>query len=98
MTDLAKLLDGMVGYDPEDPITSHGVGRTAESYSAGLNRDALKAARLGVLREPIGYHSEPGSEDFAKVSDAFSKAVVDLRKAGAEIIDPVVIPTTESSA
>ena len=85
-------MDGMVGYDPEDPITAHGVGRTAESYSAGLDREALKGARLGILREPIGYHSEPGSEDFAKVSDMFDKAVGDLRRAGAEIIDPVVIP------
>jgi amidase len=92
VTDLAKLLDGMVGYDPEDPVTAYGVGRTAESYSAGLNRDALKGARLGVLREPIGYHSEPDSEDFAKVAEVFDKAVVDLRKAGAEIVDPVVIP------
>jgi Asp-tRNA(Asn)/Glu-tRNA(Gln) amidotransferase A subunit family amidase len=27
--DLAKLLDGMVGYDPEDPVTALGVGKEA---------------------------------------------------------------------
>ena len=37
VTDLAKLLDGMVGYDPEDPVTAYGVGRTRPtSYSAAL--------------------------------------------------------------
>ena len=90
--DLAKLLDGMVGYDRDDPVTAYGVGRTAESYSAGLSRDALKDARLGILREPMGFHSEPGSDDFAKIDEVFGKAVDDLRKAGAEIVDPVVIP------
>jgi len=92
VTDLAKLLDGMVGYDPDDPVTAYGVGRTAGSYSAGLKPDALKGARLGILREPMGYHSEPESDDFAKVTAVFDKAVSDLRSAGAEIIDPVVIP------
>ena len=27
ITDMAKLLDSMVGYDPNDPITAHGVGQ-----------------------------------------------------------------------
>lgn len=92
VTDLAKLLDGMVGYDPDDPVTAHGVGKTADSYSAGLRKDALKGARLGILREPMGYHAEPDSEDFAKVNEVFDRAIADLRKAGAEVVDPVVIP------
>jgi Asp-tRNA(Asn)/Glu-tRNA(Gln) amidotransferase A subunit family amidase len=92
VADLAKLLDGMIGYDPDDPVTAHGVGQTASSYSAGLDKAALKGARLGILREAMGYASEPGSEDFNKVSDVFERAVVDLRKAGAEVVDPIVIP------
>ncbi len=90
--DLAKLLDCMVGYDAEDPVTAHGVGRTAASYSKGLDRASLRGARLGILCEPMGYHVEPGSDDFKKVSEVFEKAVADLRKAGAEIVDPIVIP------
>src|ERR1700687_5323236 len=35
--DAARLLDVMVGYDPKDPITAFGVGRTPASYAAGLN-------------------------------------------------------------
>jgi len=93
VTDLAKLLDGMVGYDPNDPATAYGIGRTADSYSTGLKPDALKGARLGILRDPMGYDSEPKSEDFAKVTAVFDGAVGDLRKAGAEIVDPIVIPS-----
>lgn len=91
-TDLAKLLDCMVGYDPADPVTAYGIGRTAKSYSDALDPAALQGARIGILREPMGYDAEPASEDFAKVSEVFDKAVHDLRKAGAAIVDPVVIP------
>jgi len=92
VTDLAKLLDLMVGYDPDDPVTAHGVGHMVDSYSATLDRGALKGARLGILRESFGYDAEPDTEDFKKVSEVFDRAVADLRKAGAEIVDPLVIP------
>ena len=92
VTDLAKLLDGMVGYDPADPITAHGIGRAPKSYAALLDKNALKGARIGILRESMGHDAEPGSDDFAKVGDVFEKAVADLRAGGAEIVDPIVIP------
>jgi amidase len=82
----------MVGYDADDPTTAYGVGHIAESYSAKLDRSALKGARLGILRESIGYAAEPDTEDFKKVGEVFDRAVADLRKAGAEIVDPIVIP------
>ncbi len=90
--DLAALLDIMVGYDPEDPLTARGVGRIPGSFKTFLDKTGLKGARLGVLREPIGLHSEPESEDFKKVSEVFDKAVAALKATGAEVIDPVVIP------
>jgi Asp-tRNA(Asn)/Glu-tRNA(Gln) amidotransferase A subunit family amidase len=40
----------------------------------------------------MGYASEADTDDFKKVSEVFEKAVADLRKAGAEIIDPIAIP------
>jgi Asp-tRNA(Asn)/Glu-tRNA(Gln) amidotransferase A subunit family amidase len=92
VTDLAKLLDGMVGYDPDDPVTAHGVGRSPDSYSAALDPGALKGARLGILRESMGYAAEPDSDDFKKVGEVFDRAVAELRQAGAGIVDPVVIP------
>jgi amidase len=90
--DLAKLLDVMVGYDPEDPITARGVGHIPESFTKFLNKDGLKGARFGVVRESIGLNAEPESEDFKKVSEVFDKAIGELKAAGAEIVDPIVIP------
>jgi Asp-tRNA(Asn)/Glu-tRNA(Gln) amidotransferase A subunit family amidase len=92
VADLAKLLDSMVGYDPDDPVTGYGVDRTADSYAANLDHHALKGARLGILRESIGFAAEPDSDDFRKVGEVFDRAVGDLRRAGAEIVDPIVIP------
>src|SRR6185312_5243508 len=92
VSDLAVLLDAMVGYDPADPATAHGVGHGEQSYANGLDRAALKGARLGILREPMGYQTEPESEDFRKVDEVFGRAVEELRAAGAEVIDPIVIP------
>jgi Asp-tRNA(Asn)/Glu-tRNA(Gln) amidotransferase A subunit family amidase len=90
--DLAKLLDVMVGYDPEDPITARGVGHIPQSFTNYLNRDGLKGVRLGVMRESIGLNAEPDSEDFKKISEVFDKAVGELQAAGAEIVDPIAIP------
>ena len=49
--DVAILLNSMVGYDPEDPVTAMGVGKTEGSYTAVLDRNGLKGARIGILRE-----------------------------------------------
>ena len=90
--DLATLLDVMVGYDPEDPITARGVGHVPDTYTKFLDKDGLRGARLGVLRESIGLNAEPDSEDFKKVSEVFDRAIGELKAAGAEIVDPIVIP------
>ncbi len=93
--DLSTLLDVMVGYDPEDPITARGVGHIPDSFTKFLNKDGLKGARLGILRESIGLNSEPDSEDYQKIQEVFDKAVGELKAAGAEIVDPVVIPNVK---
>jgi Asp-tRNA(Asn)/Glu-tRNA(Gln) amidotransferase A subunit family amidase len=94
--DLATLLDSMVGYDPEDPVTALGVGKVDGSYTRFLDRNGLKGARIGILRESIGTNSEPESEDFKKVDAAFEKNVAELKAAGAVIVDPIVIPDLKS--
>jgi Asp-tRNA(Asn)/Glu-tRNA(Gln) amidotransferase A subunit family amidase len=95
--DLAILLDVMAGYDPEDPVTARGVGHIPQSYTKFLDGNGLKGARLGILRESMGYESEPDSEDFKKVTEVFDKAVAELKAAGAEVIDPIVIPKLRES-
>ena len=95
VADLAKLLDVMIGYDPEDPLTAAGVGKAPASYTKSLDKNGLKGARIGIIRESLGSRSEPDSEDFKKVSAVFDKALEELKAAGAEIVDPVVIPNVK---
>ena len=94
--DLAELLDVMVGYDPEDPVTALGVGQVTGSYTRSLDADGLKGARIGVLRESIGEQSEPNSEDFKKVDAVFDRSIAELKAAGAIIVDPIVIPDLQA--
>jgi amidase len=92
VTDLAKLLDIMVGYDSEDPLTAAGVGKYDGSYARFLDPTGLKGARIGILRESVGNASEPSSADFKKVDAVFEKNIAELKAAAAVIVDPVVIP------
>jgi len=92
VTDLARLLDAMVGYDPEDPITAAGMSHIPPTFTAFLDAAALKGARIGVLREAMGQQSEPDSEDFGKVTKVFDRSMDELRSAGATVIDPIIIP------
>jgi amidase len=92
VADLAKTLDVMVGYDPEDPESALGVGHVPDSYTNALVNDGLKGARVGILRESIGHDSEPASEDFKKVDAVFEENVAELKAAGAVVVDSIVIP------
>ena len=92
VADLATLLDSMVGYDPNDPLTAYGVGHLPKSFCDGLGADALRGARIGILREPMGFATDPDADDFREIDGIFSHAVEILREAGAEVVDPVVIP------
>jgi amidase len=85
--DMAVLLDVIVGADPEDAATARSAGHVATSYSAGLTADGLKGARLGVLRQVFA----PEQTD-PRVLANFEKTLAELRAAGAELVDPFVVP------
>lgn len=91
VTDMAILLDVIVGADPEDPATARSAGHIAASYSAGLRPDALTGARLGVLRQAF----TPDRTD-ARVIANFEKTLAELRAAGAELVDPFVVPELDT--
>ena len=90
--DLAELLDVMVAYDPDDPQTALGFGQKQGSYTRFLTPDGLKGARIGILRDPAGFMTEPNSDDYKKVDEVFQKNIAELKAAGATIVDPIVIP------
>ncbi len=91
VTDAALLLDVMVGYDPLDPITAYAVSHTPESYVDGLRADALRGARIGVLREPMDSSTDQASADFAQVRAVVDRAIADLRALGATVVDSLAI-------
>ena len=48
--DVARVFNVVAGYDPADPYTEAGRGRAEEDYTAFLNADGARGARIGVLR------------------------------------------------
>lgn len=88
VADGARLFDAIAGHDPADPYTER--GRRAEDYTAFLEADGLEGARIGVLRAL----AEPEESD-TSVLRLFDEAVADLEAAGAEVVDPFVIPGLE---
>ena len=90
--DAALVLDVIVGYDPNDPVTAYGVGQTPVSYTSSLARDGLRGARLGLVREPMNANTDATSDDYKKVRAVIDKAVGDLKALGAEVVEPVTIP------
>ncbi len=90
--DLARLMDVVVGYDPEDPETALGAGHKPASYAAMLDKGALKGAHIGILRTDLGNASDPSSEDYKNVMAVFNQTVGELKAAGAIVVDPIEIP------
>lgn len=85
--DVARVFQVVSGEDPDDAVTAAARGRTVPDYVAGLDRGALKGARIGVLRQAY----ERDTTD-PEVRDVFLRAVDDMRRAGAVIVDPAEVP------
>ncbi|MFA9453598.1 MAG: amidase, partial [Candidatus Aminicenantaceae bacterium] len=81
--DTAILLGVLAGPDPADPVTQAGRGKIPEDYLGFLDRNGLQGARLGVLR----FLSDTATAD-AEIAELFEAAIADLRRLGAEIVDP----------
>lgn len=97
VADAARLLDVMVGYDPDDPATAEGSDEIPKkNYTSFLNLDGLEDARLGIPRELILDDPEETGIDVGQplqVAELFESAVEDMDAAGATIVDPVEIPS-----
>ena len=82
--DAATVFQAIVGEDPDDPVTAVSRGRPVPNYAQSLQRDGLRGARIGILRQAY----ERDTTD-PEVVDVFMAAVADLKRAGATIVDPV---------
>jgi len=78
VADAALLLGAIAGSDPADPATAEADMRKVD-YTAGLAEASLAGVRIGVMRKAVGGH--PG------VTALFERALADLRRAGAELVE-----------
>jgi amidase len=88
--DAVAVFQAIAGEDPDDPATAASHGRAIPEYRQSLQRDGLKGARIGILRQAY----ERDTTD-SEVVDVFMAAVDDLKRAGATIVDPVRVELTD---
>ena len=88
--DAARMLDVMAGYDAADPITAFSAGHVPLTYTAFLDRNGLKNARIGLLTDFMGRDAihEP-------VNHVVEAAVTKMRAMGATV-ERVSIPDLEA--
>jgi amidase len=89
--DAVAVFQVIVGEDPADLATAASRGRPRENYSAALVRDGLRGSRIGILRQ--AYERDTTDPEIVEV---FMRAVDDLRRAGATIVDPARIEGLET--
>jgi amidase len=81
VTDAARLLDAMAGYDPDDPVTAYGRGHIPQSYTHLLRADALKGVRIGVMTNLFGTE-----ERHDAVNAVMNVAIAKMESLGATMI------------
>jgi amidase len=86
VADTAVVLQVIAGADPNDPATAASRGRVDANYAAALRREGLKGARLGVLHQA---YDTPTLD--TEVDAVFRGALGELRRFGADVIDPVAV-------
>jgi amidase len=85
VADAAALLSALAGVDERDAATAAARDHVQADYTAFLDRDALRGARLGVVRGMFG--SNPHGIRLLE------SALAELKGLGAELVDPVEMPT-----
>ncbi len=93
--DLAILLGAMVGTDAEDSATIETQSKDTPGkdrhdkrypdYTKFLDPAGLKGARLGVVRKYFGFNDA--------VDQLMNSLLGEMKRAGAEVVDPADIPT-----
>ena len=84
VADAAALLTAIAVADPADAASGERGDTPAVDYIAHLKADALKGARIGVVRALMGYQPDTDA--------AMERAITAMKAAGAQVVD-VEIPT-----
>jgi amidase len=85
VADAAALLSALAGVDANDLSTAAARGHIEVDYTKFLDPNGLRSARIGVVRKYAGFSPD--------VDRLFDEAIAAMKHAGAEIVDPVEIPT-----
>jgi amidase len=85
--DAAILLGALTGVDPRDPRTAASEGKAHTDYTPFLDANGLKGARLGVARNFAGFDD--------RVLALFERALEDMKRQGAVLIDPANVPNMD---
>ena len=83
--DAAILLSAMDGVDEEDEATQYKERTNGTDYTKFLDKNGLKGARIGVLRQYFGF--------LPSVDKIINASLEVLKQHGAILIDPIVIDT-----
>ncbi|MDB4879578.1 MAG: Amidase [Gemmatimonadetes bacterium] len=86
VADAAAVLQVVAGEDPADPVTAGADAHVDSGYARALRRDALRGARIGVLRQA---YERPTTD--SGVVRLFTAAIGDLRRQGATVVEQVTI-------
>lgn len=78
VTDAAILLGALAGSDPKDAPTNLPLGAIHNDYTQFLDQAGLPGARIGVVSNFFGFHSE--------VDQLMRQAIQDMKNAGAELV------------
>jgi amidase len=84
--DVAILLGALTGVDPRDAATRASVGHSRTDYTAALDKNGLRGARIGVARKHYTEYSRDTDAVFARALDL-------MKQHGATIVDPADIAT-----
>lgn len=89
VTDAARVMDVLVGYDPADVYSvANAVARRGRSFVAGLVPDGLRGAHLGLVTNALGSDENP---QMAAVNSVIGAAVEAIGASGATVVT-VAIP------
>ena len=84
--DAVRVFQVIVGEDPADPVTAAARQHLPQDYLTSLDRDGLRGAVIGVLRQ--AYERPTTDPEIVRV---FQTALQDLKRAGATIVDPATV-------
>jgi len=84
--DAVKVFQVVVGEDPDDPVTAAAKDHLPQDYAAALDRDGLRGAVIGVLRQ--AYERPTTDPEIVRI---FQTALDDLKHAGATVVDPAAV-------